>query len=189
MGHEQAHLRPADVQMWRRGSDEAADVLAPEGEAAEAKAEATVEPEAELFPSGGRVATPVHGMALGSCVRRASPGQPVARCALGVADNGLVVQQRVQVVDLQAVAGMVARVDRSTLAEVGPERGHAHVEHWLQHPAIPGDRVRVAEVDDRCRPEEAVDEPRFAIGVAREISCRAPLLKEPAPRADVRDLP
>jgi hypothetical protein len=89
----------------------------------------------------------------------------------------------------ERVAVRVRRVDRRALAEVGLDGAHAHLEQRQQLLGVPARGVRVREVEDGGRAEEAVEVPRLAVGSGGEPAVLLAQRVEGAAHADVRDLP
>ena len=112
-GTHQAHLHRADVILIIRNHTlarviaviEAADVKAPERNAADAHAQAAVENGVEIVLGSGRVSRPVRGVILAARVTAAAPEKRLLAhlffCLTGCLVDGLGIQQGVLIVALQ----------------------------------------------------------------------------------------
>src|SRR4029077_17921907 len=113
----------AAVDLFRLVAEEAADVVAPEGEAGEAQREAAAQRGREADVGLAGVAAPVDRVTLAARPRAARPDDAVARDLLREVRDHAVVAQRVQVVLVEArAARRVQAAQRRGLAEVDLDR-------------------------------------------------------------------
>ena len=153
-GGEEAELRPADIEAWRRRregvrSPEAPDVVPPEGAARAGEAQARPERPRHAAEGGLGVTRPVNGVALRTRGRRAREDEAGPRGGAGRLEDGAVVEERVAVV--HARAGLAAReagLGGDRLPVVGLEAGDPQIEERAVLRGPPRRRLRVREVDD-----------------------------------------
>src|SRR6478736_6560928 len=106
---KQAKGGPAFVDVSRRGALEAADVVTPEAEAAQAERQAAAQRFGHRLKSRPAVAAPVHGEPLTRSVRRAGEEYGLTATALcfNRAEDGLVVHDRIEIMHLHRIGTIV----------------------------------------------------------------------------------
>ena len=150
VGAEEAELAPAFVDVRGGGLLEAADVVAPETEAAASQGQTAPQGLRHGGVARGAVAAPVGGELLAAY--RGRPGKehrfPLATLAFQQLKHRPVIQEGVAVVHGVGIGAIepANAPHGNALAEVRFEAVHAHVQQCFQLGSVPGRRLGVGKV-------------------------------------------
>ena len=158
-GH-QAHLHGADVFLVGRNAAisfvitvvEAADVEAPERNAAHSHAESAIQDGRQIVQRSRGITCPVCRVVLASCISASSPEQCLfSHFRLGLCGclvNGASIQQGEFVVRLQSGGAIPENgILRNFLREIGLDDANAHLHQALYALSHIGNSFRICEVD------------------------------------------
>ena len=145
---EDAPGRPADKEFVRGGSYESAHIVAPEGEPGEPETEPAPQGAQHVIKGAGAVTGPVNRVPLRARVSAACPQHRVPGfLSLNDLMGGLVVKERVGVLELTARAAFELHVIQNVLPEVGLYGVHAHIQQPLQLFLVKQNALGPGEVD------------------------------------------
>ena len=141
---ENAHERPAVVELLRALAHEAAHIVAPVGKAACAERKPAPERAEHAHIVVLAVAAPVQGIALAARPRGASPDHALTARPHRRPIDGLIVAQRIEVV-LRKAGGPrgIGAGQRRGLAEIRLDCGNAQLEQAAELFRIPFYRIRI----------------------------------------------
>ena len=186
---QQSERHPALVQRGRRCSLEAADVVTPEAEAAEAQRQAAAQALGHALEGRVAVAAPVHRELL-PARRGAAREQRGLAGPLGIqrTEHGRVVQLRVVVVHPVRVAAIKPNdaLVRDALPEVRLDGVHALPRKPPDVARKPRRRVRVREIHDAHARLPQVALPHPAVRAAQQVALARGLREQRGLLRDVR---
>ena len=126
---EHSDLRPADEQRIIGGPAEPTNILAPELKPAQSEGEPTLQLWDNVEGIRAVISSPMQGITLTPRPGTACPDDAVTCCFLGHIEDGLVIEQRVEIVHLTAGRPVVINaINRRRFAEVGFDDFDTHLK-------------------------------------------------------------